>query len=202
MKRTFICALHIIDSQNFLRAIVIKQIYKQICFANIPLVHCFFIRHPVPFFSIRLCTSLRIHLVTDIHIWKWHQEAASSHFHRIPLSAHHHSCNGQHGVPADWIDQQPFFQPVFLFRCFQFQIIRFRCIQIADSLCSIISCILSFNACVCFVRSSICSCSPRNKWTNNSLSSLFSCSSVYLNAITGTPVLKLVLIITDFAYYR
>ena len=68
--------------------------------------------------------------------------------------------------------------------------------------CSIISCILSFNDCIYLVSSSICSCIRRNRWINNSLSSLFSCSSVYLNAITGTPVFILVLIITDFLYYR
>ena len=68
--------------------------------------------------------------------------------------------------------------------------------------CSIISCILSFNACVCRFRSSICPCIPRKSWISSSLSSLFSCSSVYLNVITGTPVFILVLIITDFLYYR
>ena len=57
------------------------------------------------------------------------------------------------------------------------------------TICSIISCILSLRDCVCFVSSSSWSCMPRNSWTSSSLSSLFSCSSVYLNAITRTPCL-------------
>ena len=70
------------------------------------------------------------------------------------------------------------------------------------TICSIISCILSFKACVCLDNSSICPCIPRKSSISRSLSNLFSCSFVYLIVITRTPVFILIPIITEFLYFR
>ena len=59
----------------------------------------------------------------------------------------------------------------------------------ARTICSIISCIFSLRERTSAVRVSSCSCWFRNIWIRRDLSTVFSCSSVYLNAIAGTPCL-------------
>ena len=66
-----------------------------------------------------------------------------------------------------------------------FSLERPNCFLLDNTICSIISCILSFNAAVWRVSSSTWSCIPRKSCTSSDLSSIFSCSSVYLNVITG-----------------
>ena len=63
--------------------------------------------------------------------------------------------------------------------------------------CFIIFCIWAFNSCTWFVRSTIWFCIPINTWISRVLSILFSCSYVYLNVITRTPIFS-----TDSDYNR
>ena len=67
--------------------------------------------------------------------------------------------------------------------------------------CSIISCIFSFREWISAVRDSSCSCWFKNICTRSDLSTLFSCSSVYLIAITDAPLISSS-IIADTAYLR
>ena len=69
------------------------------------------------------------------------------------------------------------------------------------TICSIISCILSFKACVCLDNSSICPTIPRKALSADPYQTYSVVLFVYLIVITGTPVFILIPIITEFLYF-